>query len=568
MTRAEFEKSEDKPHSYPDHLTSPSDEPYPRQTQLFLLLMFASVGLRLWLLLTARHFLNSDAAATAMMALDILDGGPIPFFLYGQPYGGGQTVQALMAVPWFAIFGPSDSLFKLGPAMLSCCYILVVYLCLYAFFNKRYALIAAAFFSFFPTFLAFNFDYTGEMIMSFFGWLGLYFFLCSYFAERERGGLILLSGMALGFAYYYFDYGLYYLVAVVVLWVLKENIHLWRRWRSVLSLVAGFLIGASPLIYYNFTHDFENFKFLIWKTTEPDPMLAFSVLIRFARLLYHDLPAFFSLEIDDFPRQISPVSYLSYGLFLVPLLYILVRIRPAVSSIIRSFFAGKVAVLSPEQRVVYLVLLMILYFALYSLARAGGNAPRYLIVLAPLVPMLLAWAAYDLGRRALIPAAIFIALFGALQVPFYFQLATDKTVPEWDVRTHGEDIKTLAEFLLDNNLTTVVTPYEIKWKLMFGSRRKIVCASYLFGFDREQKYNLEVIRRVNSEGAPLAFVFDKEYKLSKIQQRYNPKAGFDFAAFHEFMQRNQITYQITRVGEDYVVYHGFSKHFPLAHPYR
>jgi 4-amino-4-deoxy-L-arabinose transferase-like glycosyltransferase len=536
-----------------------TNEPYPRQTLLFSLLMFLSVGLRLWLLFTSRHYLNSDAAATAMMALDIQDGSPIPFFFYGQPYGGGQVVAALMAVPWFAIFGPSDYLFKLGPALLSCVFILVVYVCLYQLFNKRYALIAAAAFSLFPTFLAFNFDYTGEMIMSFFGWLGLYFFLSSYFAERERGGLILLSGMALGFAYYCFDYGLYYLFAVILLWALKENIHLWRRWRSILALLFGFFIGAAPLIYYNFTHDFDNFKFLIWKTTQPDPILALSALIRFARLLYHDLPAFFSLEIDDFQRQISSVSYLSYGLFLVSLLYIFIKVTPSVSSMMHSFFAGKVAILIPEWRVAYLALFMLLYFALYSLARVGGNVPRYLIILCPLIPMTLAWAVYDLGKRRLIRAAIFITLFGALQIPFMIQLATDKTVPEWDVQTHGEDIKTLAKFLLDNNLTTVVTPYEIKWKLMFESRRKIVCAAYLFGFDRERKYNREVVDRVNRRGMPVAFVFDKEYKLPLVALQVNPKGAFNLDAFHAFLKRSQITYQVTPVGQDYIVYHGFSK---------
>ena len=79
------------------------DEPFARQTQIFLLLMSVSIGLRLWLLIVSRHYLNSDEAVTAMMALDILDGGPIPIFFYAQPYGGGQTVQALMAVPWFEI---------------------------------------------------------------------------------------------------------------------------------------------------------------------------------------------------------------------------------------------------------------------------------------------------------------------------------------------------------------------------------------------------------------------------------------------------------------------------------
>jgi 4-amino-4-deoxy-L-arabinose transferase-like glycosyltransferase len=544
-----------------------ADKPYPWQTRLFLLLMLVSVGVRLWLLIVSRHYLRSDEAVVAMEALDILEGGPIPFFLYGQPYGGGHTVEALMAIPWFRIFGPADYFFKLGPALLSCVYISVVYLCLYRFFSKRYALIAAAVFSFFATFVAFNFLNNGGGVTTFFGWLGLYFFFRFYFAERETLWPALLSGAALGFAYYCFDYALYYLFAVMTLWILKENIHLWRRWRSILSLLLGFFTGASPLVYYNLTHDFANIKYILSQTARPDPIPVLSALMRFARLLYHDLPAFFSLNVEDFPREISPLSYFSYGLFLIAVFYIVIKMKPAIFSLMRSFLTRRTAVLPPEERIVYLLWLMILYLGIYSLASISGSRPRYLIILCPFLPLVLAWAAYDIGRRHIIAGVIFITLFGAAQIPFIIEFARDKTVAEWDVRTHGEDIKTLAKFLLDNHLTTVMTPYEIKWKLMFESRRGIVCASYLFGFDREQKYNLEVIDRVNRRDVPVAFVFDKEYKLPKIQQRFNPAGAFDVAEFHEFLRGNRIAYQVTRVGEDYVVYHGFSKHISLPNPY-
>src|SRR5437870_9280873 len=84
-----------------------ADEPFPFQARLFVTLMLLSAALRAWLLVVSRHYLNSDEAVSAMMALDILDGGPIPLFLYGQPYGGAYAVIALMAVPGFAALAPS-----------------------------------------------------------------------------------------------------------------------------------------------------------------------------------------------------------------------------------------------------------------------------------------------------------------------------------------------------------------------------------------------------------------------------------------------------------------------------
>jgi hypothetical protein len=117
-----------------------------------------------------------------------------------------------------------------------------------------------------------------------------------------------------------------------------------------------------------------------------------------------------------------------------------------------------------------------------------------------------------------------------------------------------------------NNFQTVMAPYEIKWKLMFETRRKIVAAAYMFGFDREYKYNVEVIDRVNRRGMPLTWVFDREYKLPKIAQNFNPRSAFDVDAFHEFLRQQNITCRITPVGQDYIVYHDFSKHFLIRVP--
>ncbi len=65
----------------------------------------------------------------------------------------------------------------------------------------------------------------------------------------------------------------------------------------------GFFVGALPLVYYNFSYDFANIKHLLTAAPASSPFL--NVLKRFGALLYHDLPAFFSLDIDDFTLEIS-----------------------------------------------------------------------------------------------------------------------------------------------------------------------------------------------------------------------------------------------------------------------
>ncbi|MBU0673281.1 MAG: glycosyltransferase family 39 protein [Proteobacteria bacterium] len=548
------------------------NEPWPNnplrhQRGLILALLLFALGVRVWLLLASQHFLRSDEAVVAMMAMDILEGGPIPFFLYGQSYGGGQAVDALLAVPLFAVFGPSAYMIKVVQILFSIALLFVVYLSLYRFVGKRYALLATATLSFFSTFILFNFFYHGGMAMSFFGWLGLYFFFRGYFEDDHTMLMMALSGAAIGFSCYCFEYAYVYLAGVAAFWILKGKDVLLRQWRPIVCFVGGGLIGISPLIYYNLTHDFANLKQLLYLTSSTDSGMAGSFFnqffSRFFNLFSHDLPSFFSLSIIDFPETIPTASYLAYSIFVVSVAYVVLRTRSGFIALARSFVTGHKAIMVQESRIIFIFLLLLIYFVMYCLSSSGGTTPRYLLAAIPMIPMFIAWTAYDFGRRYKAAAAIFLLAFLGIQMQHLIVLAKDTSVSEWRIKHHGEDIDVLAKYLLDNNLTTVLTPYEIKWRLMFASKRKIICASYIFGFDREMKYNNEVVDRVNRRGMPLAIVFDKDYRMHQIALNFNPEGAFDLEGFIRFLQDNQITYKVTPVGRDYVVYHDFSKHFPL-----
>jgi 4-amino-4-deoxy-L-arabinose transferase-like glycosyltransferase len=570
MTKRKIDKTKKKSKSDPltvSSATDSQDTPYPHQKWVFLGLMCMTFLLRLIILFNSRHYLDSDEAVIAMESLDIIAGEPIPFFLYGQVYGGGHTVEALMAAPLFFLFGPIDYLLKISLVIFACLHILLVYITLYQFFNKRFALIASAVFSIFSTFFAFNFRANGGMVTLMAGWLGWYLFFQSYFSEKEKKLFLLFSGIALGFAYYCFDFALYYLLGVFILWVLKDRLQIWKKWASLLTFTGGFFIGAMPLVYYNLANDFANIKGLLL-IAGPGSSPLYSTLKKFGVLLAHDLPAFFSLDVNDFPSEISPISYLSYGLFLLAVIYTIMKTARPFFSLTKGSLARRGNILDREDRIAYILLLLFLYLLIYCLSASGGKATRYLIPLSPLVPIVLAWPICFFRRRWFIPAVTLAFLFGGIQLYYLVQLAQDDTVLEWRNVTHGEDVKKLATFLLDNNFTTVMTPYEIKWKLMFASQRKIIAASYMFGFDREHKYNREVVERVNHQNVPLTVVFDKAYKLPQIALNFNPQGAFDVEGFHQFLRQNNINYRITPVGRDYLVYHGFSEPIRLPDPYK
>lgn len=122
--------------------------------------------------------------------------------------------------------------------------------------------------------------------------------------------------------------------------------------------------------------------------------------------------------------------------------------------------------------------------------------------------------------------------------------------------------KKVARFLEEHNLTAVVAPYEIKWKLMFHTGHRIACASMVFGYDRENEYGAMALSRISQGEAPLVIVVDKALRLPQIPLQFNPQGVFDMEAFHAFLKRNDIQCQITPIG-DYVVYHEFSRNFRL-----
>jgi hypothetical protein len=546
---------------------SSADDPFPHQTLLFVGLMVATVALRLRLWLTSRRYLRSDEAVVGMQTLDILDGGPIPFFLYGQSYSGGHTVDALMAVPLVALLGPIDYLFKTGQVLFSCATVLVVYWCLYQSFGKRYALVAATCFSFFSTFVAFNFFYNAVMAMSFFGWLGLSLFFPPYFTGIARRTRLVGSGAAIGFASYCFEFALYFFAVVVIFALLRENVRIWTRWRAGLWFLTGAAVGAFPLVYYNLAHDFGHLRTVFGMTMASGSPAFVESVGRFGRLWVREMPAFFGLELDDIPAVIPGAAAMGYGLFVAATLYAAVRQRRAIATLLRALLSLRSIVLPREQRIVYLLLMTGIYALIYSRSSLAGTAERYLVIFLPLVPLIVGWTVFDLWKTRRVAAIVFTAAFAILQIKGIVTLARDTTTVEWRVRMQGEDLKTLTRFLLANNLTTVATPYEIKWRLMLESERRIVAAAYLFGFDREEKYNLEVVDRVNRQRLPLAFAFDKDHRFADVALHFNPAGAFSVDAFRRYLERNLISYEVTPVGQTYVVYHKFSAHVPLPDPY-
>ena len=82
------------------------------------------VAFRVWIYRSALGAPDSDVAIVGLMAQHALHGDFTVFF-WGQPYGGSQ--EALLTVPFFAVFGTSLLALRIVPMLLTAAAAVVVW---------------------------------------------------------------------------------------------------------------------------------------------------------------------------------------------------------------------------------------------------------------------------------------------------------------------------------------------------------------------------------------------------------------------------------------------------------
>ncbi len=545
-----------------------SDAPFPHQKILFTALLAISFIVRIEAVLHSKRYLMSDEAVVGMIALDILEGREVPYYLPGNNYGGGHILEALAAAPLFHMNGgPSDILLTSVTASVSCIFLAIYYYTLYVCFGKKTALISTALLSFSTSFFFYSFYSNGAMFALSFGWAGLYFFFHFLFSSKTEKLKLFLSALMMGLAFYCYEWALFFIISALFFWLLKAKKQMIiKQWPLLLLFLAGLAAGAFRFIQYSVKSDFRNLKMMesfLQKTTGTPE----TIWTKAKAFIAHDLPALFSHNLYEFPETIPSEAKAAFVIFLVCLTYTIIKIFKKSGQKPSDFIFSDPAKSNKQTRIRYLLMMSLLYAALYILSTGAGKAPRYLLPLSPLItPPIAAALLYSRKKTKIIFTALLI-IFAAVQIFAAGKFMKEETIEEWNIKTKGPSIKKLATFLEKIDLTTVIAPYEIKWKLMFETNRKIVCASYLFGYDREHRYNAEVINRVNQKKQPLAAIFHKNYEFAKIMMRFNPQNAFDIKGFHDFLNRENIKYKKRLIDNQYLVYYDFSKLFKIPGAY-
>ncbi|SDX90667.1 hypothetical protein SAMN05444365_10121 [Micromonospora pattaloongensis] len=214
------------------------------------LLGLTGIAFRLWLILTGAPPTNSDEATMGLAALHISQGRDFPIFFYGQHYMG--TIEAYLAAPLVAAFGPSPLMLRIPTLLLYAAFLVLAYRLSRRLFTPGFAVATVGL-------LAFGADRTvkNQLIAG-----GGYpevspaavalFLLAAALgmrATRRRLPAFAAWGVVAGLLVWNHWLGLPYLAAATAVLIVGCARELWGR--AGLVTLVGFGLGAAPLIGHN-----------------------------------------------------------------------------------------------------------------------------------------------------------------------------------------------------------------------------------------------------------------------------------------------------------------------------
>ena len=280
---------------------------------------------RFAVLFASQTHVHSDEAIIGLMGKHILEGRHFPFYMYGQPYNAGAAWEAYLASVAFFLFG-------VGVVPLKGCIVVLSLLCLFLFYrmgcalyDQRTAVLATVAFALTPSLLKWHFQVRG------YSWYFLSIpVLTLLFASIESTSIhkrrtLLLFGLASGLSIWCLELAVPLVAAFWLLLILRRRISL----SNAPAVLAGFALGYAPVIVFNLTHRFSNWRYIAIER----PGGGFSALFQFSnwfRIFVDEMPKFFGPDTILWYYRAKPaVGYVSCT---IALLALGVAMRPFVKS--------------------------------------------------------------------------------------------------------------------------------------------------------------------------------------------------------------------------------------------
>jgi len=272
-------------------------EPRPRwHAWAVALIILAAVAVRLYRLHCG--YVGVDGAICGLLGVSVL-AGRWPLFFYGQDFMG--ALDGYLAAPVYALFGPDTLTLNIWSPIFSLATLLVLHACLRRYCKPLPSLIALAYLAL-PPAMAYlhagkpnNHYPLGILLCALLMWFSYQLWEQKPWRKLTALAWGLTAGLALWTNFQ----------AVVVIWACMLFLALTRlarlRLGPLLSGLAGALLGAGPLIYYNVLHH--------WKHGEQGQSFSLDYLAPHWRMLWENgLPIALGFNTPAAGGQTAPGS--------------------------------------------------------------------------------------------------------------------------------------------------------------------------------------------------------------------------------------------------------------------
>jgi 4-amino-4-deoxy-L-arabinose transferase-like glycosyltransferase len=342
-----------------------------RRHALFVGVVVLIAAARFAILLTSQTHVHSDEAIIGLMGKHILEGRYFPFYMYGQPYNAGAAWEAYSAAVAFAFFGVSVISLKACIVVLSLLVLFLFYRMCLALYDQRTALLATIVFALTPSLLKWHFQVRGYSCFFISIPLLLILFLWIQSTPNGKWPLFLLFGIVSGLNIWSLELGIAFTAGLWLLLLLRRGL----SFKNASVAAIGFVVGYTPAIVFNLTHQLTNWNAVLEKTGGGGLGVLFHPNA-FWQILVVEMPKFFGVDtvLWYYPEK-STSGVIFYAIALIAAgtaAWPFIRSPSKIAATVHGGFLG-----ADEERDLLLLLLAVACFVPY--VTAPFRVPGYFL---------------------------------------------------------------------------------------------------------------------------------------------------------------------------------------------
>ncbi len=355
---------------------------FKRKYVILFILIFIYIIIRLFFLFSVNLF-NEEECRVGTITKELIMGPNLPVFDYPAffyVYYPGRLFEALLAIPFYLIFGESGISIKLMFLTVSAGIVCLVYLFLDKFFTRRTAIIAIMLMIFsIPVYTLSTLSQDGPHIENtFFEILIMFFFYNIFFDKKQNIKSFIFFGLASGFAIFVNPSSLIMIFTCILFWFIFDKTFFLRK--NFFIFFVFFLIGLSPFIYYSLTGHLTSPEFehggqpLISKVLgdKLNTHRVIGITTKLKNLIIYDLPKSFMFKDFIFFKG-NLLSYLYFFLFICSFIFLFYHCRKSIIKPLKRFN------IKPEKikRETFILLYPIIFIIIYSVSSFSVDYGRF-----------------------------------------------------------------------------------------------------------------------------------------------------------------------------------------------